>query len=90
MNFWDVHGWWFLIGIATFPRLTMLFVVPVPFGWLAWVGWAVWPSLLVAILATSAYWHANPWLCVVAWFLVVGKFVGSGGAASSKRTSLRR
>jgi len=24
VDFWDVHSWFFLVGIALFPRLTML------------------------------------------------------------------
>lgn len=78
-DFWAVHGWLFLFGLAFFPRLTMLFAVATPFGWLAWVGFVLWPSLLVAVLATGLYWHTNPMLCVLAWLVVVSK-----GSASSQ------
>ncbi len=74
MDFWQVHGLWFLIFITLFPRLTMLFAVAVPFGWLAWLGWFFMPSLLIAILATIYYWPTNPILCIVAWFFALGKF----------------
>ncbi|MBI2064522.1 MAG: hypothetical protein HYT62_00515 [Candidatus Yanofskybacteria bacterium] len=85
MDFWQVHGWWFLIFITLFPRLTMLFAVMVPFGWLAWLGWVFTPSLLVAILATTYYWNTNPVLCVFAWLFAFGKFGGTAAKASSSR-----
>jgi hypothetical protein len=55
MDFWQVHGIFFLIFITLFPRLTMLFAVTVPFGFLAWLGWLFAPHLTVAILATQYY-----------------------------------
>lgn len=72
MNFWQVHGILFLICITFFPRLTMLFAVNVPFGILAWLGWLFVPHILVAILATTFYWHTNPILCIIAWFVALG------------------
>ncbi len=83
MDFWQVHGIWFLIFIVLFPRLTMLFAVAVPFGWLAWLGWIFTPSLLVAILATTYYWHTNPVLCIIAWLFAFGKIGGTATKASS-------
>ncbi len=82
MDFWQVHGWLFLIGAAIFPRLTMLFFVSVPFGWLAWAGWLFFPHLTVAILATTYYWHTNPVLCVIAWIVALGGTAGEGKVAS--------
>lgn len=73
MNFWDVHGVWFLIFIVLFPRLTMLFAVGAPFGILAWLGWAFLPSLVVAFLASAYYWETNPVLCVFAWTIALLK-----------------
>lgn len=87
MDFWQVHGIWFLVFIAMFPRLTMLFAVTVPFGWLAWLGRVFTPSLLVAILATTYYWNTNPVLCVIAWMVAFGKL---GGTASKTSSSSRR
>ncbi len=77
MDFWTVHGWWFLLAIVFFPRLTMLFATATPFGWWAWIAWAIWPNLLIGILATTIYWHTNPALCVCAWLVCVSK---AGGA----------
>jgi|WetSurSiteA1Bulk_404760.scaffolds.fasta_scaffold00038_53 hypothetical protein len=72
MNFWDVHGIVFLIAIAFFPRLTMFVVGTVfSFGILGWLGFIFAPHLVVAILATSIYWHTNPFLCIVAWIVAL-------------------
>ena len=81
MDYWQVHGWLFLIGATFFPRLTMLFAVSMPFGILAWAGWLFVPSLLVAILATNYYWQTNPILCIAAWIWFAMKIGGSGKAA---------
>lgn len=64
-----------LIGLALFPRITLLFVGG-PFGLLHWLGWVFTPHLLVAIIATTRYWDTNPVLCVIAWAFA---FVGTGG-----------
>ena len=53
MDFWQVHGWLFLVAVSFFPRLTMLFAVSAPFGLLAWVGWLFVPHVTVAVLATG-------------------------------------
>ena len=84
MDFWQVHGWLFLIAVTFFPRLTMLFAVSVPFGLLAWVGWLFVPHLTVAILATAFYWHTNPVLCIIAWFVAFGGTAGEGKVASKR------
>lgn len=86
MNFWDVHGCWFIFFMFLFPRLTMLFMgicfFPFAHPVLFWFGWVLTPRLVVAILATSIYWDTNPVLCVFAWIyaLIVG-------GTSSKETS---
>jgi hypothetical protein len=82
MDFWDVHGWLFLVGATLLPRLTMLFAVSAPFGWLAWLGWLFAPHLTVAVLATTYYWDTNPILCVIAWFVALGGTAGEGKAAT--------
>jgi hypothetical protein len=65
-NFWDVHGFWFLLFMFFFPRLTMLFATTWG-GLLWWLGWLLVPRLQVAILATSYYWDTNQVLCVFTW-----------------------
>lgn len=72
MNFWYVHGVLFVVFMFFFPRLTLLFSTVAAGGILWWVGWLVAPRLLVAILATDAYWRANPVLVVLAWFWALG------------------
>jgi hypothetical protein len=84
MDFWQVHGWLFLVCAAIFPRLTMLFAVSVPFGFLAWAGWLFFPHLTVAILATTYYWDTNPVLCVIAWLVALGGTAGEGKVASKR------
>lgn len=70
-NFWDVHGLFFLVCIFFFPRLTLLFS-SVAFGGLFWwLGFIFLPRLLVAILATQAYWETNPILVCGAWMWAV-------------------
>jgi hypothetical protein len=82
MDYWQVHGWLFLIAVTIFPRLTMLFAVSVPFGFLAWAGWLFVPHLTVAVLATTYYWQTNPVLCTIAWFVAIGGTAGEGKVAS--------
>jgi len=66
-NFWDIHGLWFIFFMFLFPRLTLLFSSVVSGGFLWWLGWFLAPRLLVAILATTAYWDTNSFLVILAW-----------------------
>lgn len=78
------HGILFLIGLALFPRITLLFFAATPFGWLAWIGWLIAPHFLVAVLSLP-YWQDHPYLVIVAWIMA---FVGTGtegGAANRRR-----
>lgn len=70
-DFFQKHGIFFLVFITFFPRLTLLFS-SVPFGgFFWWLGFFFMPRLLVAILATMAYGHTNPFLVGVAWFIAL-------------------
>ena len=72
IDYWNVHGFWFLVFIAFFPRLT-LFFSSVPFGGLFWwLGFIFAPRLLVAVLATVAYWNTNKFLVVASWLIAIG------------------
>jgi hypothetical protein len=83
-DYWDHHGIFFLIFIALFPRLTLLFSgIPIG-GLLGWLGWLFAPRLLVAIFATLTYWYQNPILVVIAWL------VAFGGESSEKYAVVRR
>lgn len=71
-NFWDKHGIFFLFFITAFPRLTLLFS-SIPFGGLFWwAGLIFAPRILVAILATIAYWEQNPILVIISWTIALG------------------
>lgn len=75
-----------LIGLAIFPRITMLFVGG-PFGVLHWLGWFFAPHITVAIIGTLRYWDTDPFLCAVAWVIAL---VGTGSEAeSSRRVAVR-
>lgn len=80
MNFWDVHGFFFLFFLACFPRLTMLFMgicfVEYAQPILFWLGWLLTPRLVAAILGTTFYWDTNPVLCVFAWIIAISATFG--------------
>lgn len=72
VDFFQRHGVFFLIFIAFFPRLTLLFS-SVPFGgFLWWLGFIFCPRILVAILATVTYFHTNPVLVTLSWLIALG------------------
>ncbi|MCX6112638.1 MAG: hypothetical protein NTY22_05050 [Proteobacteria bacterium] len=72
IDYWNVHGFWFLVFISFFPRLT-LFFSSVPFGGLFWwLGFIFAPRLLVAILATVGYWNTNKFLVIASWLIAIG------------------
>lgn len=83
-QYWYHHGFLFLIGLATFPRLTLLFSGVATGGWLWWLSWLFIPRFLVATLATLAYWHQNPFLVVLAWL------IAWGGESSEKYIVVRK
>jgi hypothetical protein len=85
-NFWDKHNIFFLIFITIFPRLTLLFS-SVPFGGLFWwLGFIFTPRILVAILATMAYWQQNPILVLISWLVALGGESGEKYYITSRST----
>jgi len=77
VDFFSKHGWIFLISIAIFPRLTLLFsgliAHSIEFGGLLWwLGFFIAPRILVATLATVAYWNQNQILVIIAWLIALG------------------
>lgn len=72
VNFWEKHNLFFLFFIAIFPRLTLLFSSVAFGGVLWWLGFFFCPRILVATLATVAYFHTNPFLVVVSWLVAIG------------------
>ena len=82
-SFWDRHGVLFLVALMIFPRLTLLFSSVASGGLLWWLSWFFAPRILVAVLATMAFWAANPFLVVCAWL------VAFGGESSEKYYMVR-
>lgn len=72
INYWDHRGVFFLFFIALFPRLTLLFSSVATGGFLWWLGFIFTPRILVAALATVAYFHTNPVLVVMSWMIAIG------------------
>lgn len=87
VDFWHVHGLLFVGFMCFFPRLTLLFSGVATGGMLWWLGFVFTPRLLVAILATSAYWESNTVLVVATWFWAL---LGEGTEKSAARSSSRR
>lgn len=77
IDFFTKHGWIFLVSIALFPRLTLLvsglIFNTVEFGGIFWwLGFFFAPRILVAILATIAYWQTNQVLVILSWLIALG------------------
>lgn len=83
VDFFQNHGIFFLFFITVFPRLTLLFSSVAFGGFLWWLGFIFCPRILVASLATVAYFHTNPLLVVLSWVIALGgetmEKVGLGG-----------
>lgn len=89
IDFFSKHGWIFLFSIALFPRLTLLIsgliAGSIEFGgFIWWLGFFFAPRILVAALATIAYWQTNPLLVIFAWLIALG------GESSEKFVISRR
>lgn len=77
VDFFTKHGWFFLLSIAMFPRLTLLIAGllfnSIEFGGILWwLGFFIAPRILIATLATVAYWQTNPILVILAWLIALG------------------
>ena len=72
INFFEKHGIFFLLFITIFPRLTLLFSSVATGGFLWWLGFIFCPRILVASLATVAYFHTNPILVIISWIVALG------------------
>ncbi len=71
VDFFQNHGIFFLIFITFFPRLTLLFSSVASGGVVWWLGLIFCPRILVASLATVAYFHTNPMLVIFSWLLAL-------------------
>ncbi len=83
-NFWNHRGVFFLIFISFFPRLTLLFSSVAGGGIFWWLAWLFVPRVLVAMLATLAYWNQNKILVVIAWLVAIS------GESSEKMVIVRK
>lgn len=82
MNFWDYHGWLFILAMFFLPRLTMLFATTFGGGILYWLGWFFAPRLTVAIIASMLYWPQNSILVIFTW---IWALIGEGAEKSRLR-----
>lgn len=83
-DFFEIHGWLFLVSITFFPRLTLLFSSVAFGGFFWWIGFIITPRFLVAILATIAYWHTNPILVTISWLVAISGETSEKYALSRK------
>jgi hypothetical protein len=72
IDFFQKHGVFFLLFITIFPRLTLLFSSVAFGGFFWWLGFIFCPRILVAALATVAYFQTNPVLVVISWIVALG------------------
>jgi hypothetical protein len=84
IDYWSNHGFFFLIFLTIFPRLTLLFSSVVSGGLIWWIAWFFTPRFLVAFLATLAYWQTNPLLVIMSWLIAIG------GESSEKTVFINR
>lgn len=70
-DFFEVHGYFFLLFITLFPRLTLLFSSVATGGVFWWIGFFVCPRVLIALLATISYFYTNPLLVVLSWMIAL-------------------
>lgn len=88
IDYFQNHGYFFLVAIALFPRLTLLvsglLFHSIEFGgFLWWLSFFFAPRILVATLATISYWHTNQILVIIAWLIALG-------GESSEKVFIRR
>lgn len=93
ISYWENRGVFFLFFVTLFPRLTLLISSVASGGFLWWLAWAFSPRLLVAYLATIAYWQTNPILVVISWVIALGGetsektvFINKGNPIRFKKT----
>jgi len=85
INYWQKRGVFFLIFVTIFPRLTLLFSSVATGGLFWWLGFFFCPRLLVAALATIAYFQTNPVLVTISWLVAFGGEVFEKWGVMNKR-----
>ena len=89
VDFWEMHGIWFIIFLFFFPRLTLLFSSVISGGFFWWIGWLCTPRILVALLALR-YWETNTTLVFFTWVWALGGEGLEKYKISKKRKSKRK
>ena len=79
-DFFTNNSIWFLLGLAVFPRITLLFATSLISGWF-WLVWLFFPRIWIAILAIP-YWDTNPVLVI---FAVAFAITGTIGESSTTK-----
>ena len=90
VNFWNEHGFFFILFMFLFPRLTLIFSSVATGGILWWVGWIFAPRILVAILATHSYWQSNTILVILSWLWAIGLESGEKKIVVSRRKAWQK
>ena len=95
VDFWDTHGYWFVLFMCFFPRLTMLFATAFGGGFWYWAGWLLAPRFTVAVIATHLYGASNTAMVVFTWLWAamgegVEKSTGQSGSRLDSRKSARK
>lgn len=77
LDYFNKHGVFFLLFLALFPRLTLLFsgllLNSIEFGGILWwCSFFLAPRVLVATLATISYWNTNQALVILSWLIALG------------------
>lgn len=84
-DFFQKHGFLFLIFITIFPRLTLIFSSVATGGFVWWLAFFFCPRVLVATLATVTYFHTNPVLVVISWLVALGGEVAEKWGIGGRR-----
>jgi hypothetical protein len=78
LDFWSHYGICggalVIVAFAIFPRLA-LFLAPVHLSPLQWLGWALCPSVIVALISTQ-WWVTDPGIALGAWAVAILKPAG--------------
>ncbi len=72
IDYFQKHGLFLLVGLSIFPRLTLLLSSIASGGLFWWAAWVFCPRILIATLATVAYFQTNPVLVVASWLIAFG------------------
>ena len=67
-NYWTYNTLFYLIILATFPRIALLFA-NVTGNIFFWIGWLFLPRITISIFATLFYSSTNPILVILSWLI---------------------